>query len=495
MKDLTDLLGHLVASRSPEDQVRLLVHFFQGSPIRQRPALAILLGKLPPNRVSVPVLKRALFSRIREELFDVSKPEATDLSETLALLWPGGHKTFEGVSLETILRTTPKMKREEHLFALLDISNAATRDLIIRISTGRFRPPISLNTLKNAFHLLCGHSHWDLDEAIASSETNIEPLTQWLFEDGDKPQSKTASHFFSIPPIIGIEKETSANERCEAMPLPAGDIGEWVISGGSSFWYTLDGEATKDVPSFPALRGSPEATLLALKPSNAAIPPVLIDVIAQNGEDLRGHSWAQRRDRLDGLVEDLAPGTFSLSDRLKPQTLAECEVLLRQNHCRQILSINKKGRLQQGARGYKVLKPGPQSFQFVVLYVEGSLSRQGTFDGLVTLGSISPSNPQSNFPDLVPVGQAAITHLDPGGHKRLEAFIADHTLERFGPVRKLSTAPEARLCALVQVRDIKTAPRRKAGLVLVNPKLIKFLDEPLDDPLSALPELNAFAAH
>ncbi len=108
-----DLIHQLDMRTSAEDQKRFLAWWYarlspQALVSTLAPTLAILLGRPAGQKVTVPALKKALFNRVNRDLFEASKDAGTDLSETLALLWPGGADTFDPEALVIAVETKSK---------------------------------------------------------------------------------------------------------------------------------------------------------------------------------------------------------------------------------------------------------------------------------------------------------------------------------------------------------------------------------------------------
>jgi ATP-dependent DNA ligase len=71
---------------------------------------------------------------------------------------------------------------------------------------------------------------------------------------------------------------------------------------------------------------------------------------------------------------------------------------------------------------------------------------------------------------LVPAGKAALDACSVVAD-RIEGFVRDHTINRFGPVREVAHAREVGLVLGVVFDGLERTRRRKAGVILQNPRI------------------------
>ncbi len=74
---------------------------------------------------------------------------------------------------------------------------------------------------------------------------------------------------------------------------------------------------------------------------------------------------------------------------------------------------------------------------------------------------------------LAPIGQCEVSAAE---CEPIERFIADNTIARFGPVREVRHDREVALVAELAFMAIAETPRRKAGLSLRTPRLLRVID-------------------
>lgn len=118
----------------------------------------------------------------------------------------------------------------------------------------------------------------------------------------------------------------------------------------------------------------------------------------------------------------------------------------------------------------------------VLMYVERTNPRVKDSPLRVTFGLWSDDV-------LIPVGKL---DLDAGAIlDDIERYVAANTTARFGPVREVARTRTQSLVLEIAYDDIERAPRRKAGIVLVNPSIAQVLNEAPPDRAASLKTLVA----
>lgn len=486
-----DLIHQLEMRRNAADQRRFLAHWLKGLPPKiLAPCLGLLLGRPLGATVTVPALKTALFSRVNKDLFDASKEAGSDLSETLALLWPGGNEPLNVSDLVSALSTGSKAERLDALTALLDKSNALTRDLVMRVSTGRFKSPVSPDLLRSALAEVFKRPVADIEQNLANSVEILDPFSNWLFGAPFPETLAEQTGFLSLPTIQTCEPDaTGGADLCIA--LPSGDYAQLVSKPDGCHLYTLAGDRLEGPENYEEL--PPNTTLLIFLPKNPAAVPLLLDILMQGGKDLRNLPLKQRLVALEELARVGALSGFARTEVEPLPAATSLGAKFADPSIARLFVLHGAGTLDpsSGTLG-EVLRP-PHELYFKILYAEGTLSRQGTFAGVVTLGAPALTSKQSNSADLVAVGKASLHRLSQEDKSRLETFIAENTLERFGPVRKLAATEDTSLIARVTCRSVNQASRRKAGLVLTKANVMELFDNSAAHRVSTLDELASLA--
>lgn len=473
-----ELIHQLDMRRAPEDQCRLLRHWLGTSPDDDLSlALTVLLQRPIGPRLTIPALKKALFERINKDLFDASKEAGSDLSETLALLWPGGTAPFEIRNLSNALQMDASAGRLDAATSLLDGASALARDLIIRIAAGRFKSPLPPALIRAVLAETFDKPLGDVEQYLANSSRSLEPFTNWL-QGAPFPEALGIENgFVSIPAFH--ERDFSAltsDDPCIA--VPRGNCLELVTREDGWRFYTLGGDIEDKGESDLGL--PPGLSLLVFRAADTTRPLLILDLLVKDGQDQSGCRDAERSAILEDLIQDLSRQDFA---HARPR-------LASKNSPFEDPAIDRL--LIPGATWSEIARP-PFELHLIILYVEGPVSRKGHFSGDVTLGATTTSPGGSNMRELVPVGKAAASSLSPNDKAALESFIAANTLERFGPVRKLTATLETSLIVRATCRAVDPAKRRKAGLVLTGATLSKLVDNSLAVSVSTLDDLTVLA--
>lgn len=119
----------------------------------------------------------------------------------------------------------------------------------------------------------------------------------------------------------------------------------------------------------------------------------------------------------------------------------------------------------------------------ILLYAERTNARARTSPLRCTFGIW-------NGDTLAPIGRCEV---GPAEAEPIEHFIAEHTTARFGPVREVRHDREIALVAELAFAAITPTPRRKAGLTLRAPRLLRVLEGAAPSDAASLATLEARA--
>jgi len=135
-------------------------------------------------------------------------------------------------------------------------------------------------------------------------------------------------------------------------------------------------------------------------------------------------------------------------------------------------------------RSTATVKRNSQKIDAVLMYVERN-RRLRSSPTICTFGVW-------NGDTLVPVGKADLAP-DAAEAERLAAFVAEHTIARFGPVREVAHEPGKGLVLSVAFEGIERAARRKAGITLRSPRITKWRWKKKPSEAAALATLERHA--
>ncbi len=199
------------------------------------------------------------------------------------------------------------------------------------------------------------------------------------------------------------------------------------------------------------------------------VPAVFVayDVLEAEGADVRGEPMQARRDRLDALLSDRgATGTIRPSQLLAPADWGTAGALREEARDRgaeglmlkRVTSPYRVGRKRGDWWKWKV---DPFTMDVVLVYAQPGSGRRAMLHTDYTFAAWAGD-------DLTPVAKA-YSGLTDDEIVRLDRWIRAHTVERFGPVRRVH--PE-RVFELA-FEDIRESDRHKSGVAVRFPRILR----------------------
>jgi len=481
-------------------KLALLQRFFATEPDPDRGwALAALTGDLTFPAAKPALIRALVETRTDPILFRWSYDFVGDLAETASLIWPTPAAVTDPPTLAEIvetLRTQPKAALPTILAAWLDASNADVRYAILKLITGGLRAGVSARLAKTA---LAGHgaaiSADDIEEVWHGLTPPYESLFAWLDGRGPRPDPAGAPVF--RPPMLAHPLEPAdiaaldpADYTAEwkwdgiRVQLVAGPGGRRVFSRGAEdisasfpdilavldFDAVLDGELLvlrgTDVAPFADLqqrlnRKSASAKLQEQYPAWVR----LYDILFEGPEDLRPLPFADRRARLEAWHARHAPARMDLSETIRFTSIAELTGLRAGARDAGIEGLMLKRRdspyLPGRPRGkWWKWKRDPLTIDAVLMYAQRGHGKRSSFYSDYTFGLWREDG------ELVPVGKAYSGFTD-AELTRIDSWVRNHTVARFGPVREVSRG----LVLEIEFDAAQKSSRHKSGVALRFPRV------------------------
>ena len=203
------------------------------------------------------------------------------------------------------------------------------------------------------------------------------------------------------------------------------------------------------------------------------------DALEIGGEDLRGLSFSARRARLEDWHAGFGPPFSDLSEVLtfdsKEALKARWESTREEGIEGLMLKRKESPYLAGRPKGhwYK-WKRAALTADCVLLYAQKGAGKRSSFYSDYTFGCWSEKD---GAPVLVPVGKAYSGFTDEE-LARLDRFIRQNTVERFGPVR--SVAPK--LVLEIAFDGIQLSARHKSGIAMRFPRVSRIRwDKPAEE--------------
>ncbi len=465
-------------------------------------AIALLTGNRPKRVLSLSVLKdwAAEMAGIPLWLLEASAQTIGDLAETLALAVPPAkeERHFSLSHWISFVRQTGSLSHQAQQPAIQsawDQLGCEERFLLNKLLSGGFRLTVPQSILVSALATYSGLEETILAHRLANPWDPEEMAFSQLIQDGQPQEdlSKPYPFFLAFP----LEEDPEP-----ALGDPSGWIAEWkwdglrsqlIVRQGRLFIWSRSGELVTG--KFPELHAAPDflpdgtvldGEILPYKDGDVAPFSVLharlsrksltraliaeapvafmaFDLLEFGGKDLRALPLFQRRQQLEQFMAPIDPDSGLLVSESLPFPDWSALMLLRQqarNHaCNGIVLKRKTSAYQEGRRkgDWWKWKTEALTIHAVLIYVQQEQDRMGEQKMECTFAVWEDRR-------LAPIAKtgAGLTGKE---QEEIAAFVRQHTLERFGPVR--SVKPE--LVFEIAFEGIQLSARHKSGVLLRSP--------------------------
>lgn len=508
MRRLAALVAALEATPRAAGKAAALAAYLASAPETDRVwTLALLAGRRPRRVETAARLAEwaAAAAGLPDWLMAESLAVVGDLAETAALVLPPPASARDPglAAWMERLAALAAMDAAARRAAILDAWAGLDSDgrfLLNRLLTGGFRTGVGRGVMARALAQATGRAEATLAHALMGGWDPAR-TTYAALVAGDDGAALGPYPFGLARPL----------DRPVAALGAAGDwLAEWawdglriqiVARGGALALWSRDGELLTDrLPEFAPLAAAlapgsvidgevlawpgadptplPPAALAArlgrtrpTRQRRAAAPAVLraSDLLEAGGVDLRARPLEERRSRLAALLAGLpGGGPVQLSPELVFADWAA-------------LAVRLAGARAAGAGG-AILKRraapypadgrcgdwwrwplAPMTIDAVLVYAEAGQRRGASPEAACYTFAVHDGGA------LVPVARAR-EGLTDGEFARIAAWARENTLERFGPVRRLR--PE--LVFEIGFEGVDASPRHKAGLVLRQPRMLRW---------------------
>jgi DNA ligase-1 len=215
----------------------------------------------------------------------------------------------------------------------------------------------------------------------------------------------------------------------------------------------------------------------------------LYDMLFERGEDLRALPFIARRARLEAWHKTHAPRRTDLSGIIDFASVAELEALWAGARETGIEGLMLKRRDSPYIAGrpkghwYK-WKRAPLVIDAVLMYAQRGSGKRSSYYSDYTFGAWRDG--EAGEPELVPVGKSYFGFTDEE-LKELDAFVRNHTVDSFGPVRQV----EPKLVFEVAFDSVHRSTRHKSGVAMRFPRIHRIR---WDKPAQEADRLETLAA-
>jgi DNA ligase-1 len=520
MNRFAALLDRLTYEHGRNNKLRLMTDYFRHTPDPERGyALAALTGALSFPHAKGGLVRALIAERSDPVLFGLSYDYVGDLSETVALMWPAdpSQKPNAVPSLSEVVETLTTLGKAQlpgQLARWLDALDETGRWALLKLVTGALRIGVSARLAKTAAAQLGGKDVTEIELVWAGLSPPYSELFAWLEGRAGLPAGRDIAPF--RPAMLAHAIEISDMEKLEAKDFVAewkwdgirvqaaagtGIRGERVarlysrtgedisrsfpdLTQALRFDGAIDGEllivCEGRVQSFNVLqqrlnRKAVNARLLAEFPAHLRA----YDLLFENGQDLRGMSFAERRARLETLIASLNDPRVDISP-LVPFATWEDLAAARADPASAgagfdadavegvMIKRRDSAYLPGRPKGpWWKWKRDPFTVDAVLMYAQRGHGKRSSYYSDYTFGVWTTG---AGGEDLVPVGKAYFGFTDEELMK-IDRFVRRHTIERFGPVREVAHDGETGLVLEIAFEGLQRSTRHKSGLAMRFPRI------------------------
>jgi DNA ligase-1 len=524
MRRFALLFAALDATTKTSAKTAALTAYFRDAPEEDRLwTIALLSGRRPRRAVTATELREwaAEAAGLPLWLFEEAYPVVGDLAETIALILPPpqGESTLTlsgHLRNLTALTGRPAPERRAAILAAWDGLGPGERFLFNKLITGGFRMGVSQGLMTRALAQATGLPETALAHRLMGNWSPATTTWAALIGAGDPQDDSTRPYPFALASPL------------EAAPETLGDPAEWLAEwkwdgirgqlihrpGAFALWSRGEELITDRFPEVAALtdflppgtvidaevvawggqrplpfadlqkrigRKTVPARLLAEAPARL----LAYDLLEDAGEDIRAAPLAHRRRRLEEIVRTLPPALpLGLSPAL-PLTdwhaLAETRGTARAEAAEGVMLKRLTSAYHLGRRrgDWWKWKLDPFTVDAVMIYAQAGHGRRATLFTDFTF-ALRDGN------DLVPFTKA-YSGLTDEEFRKITDWVRRHTLERFGPVRRVP--PE--LVFEIAFEGIQASPRHRSGIALRFPRMARWRHDKKVADIDTLATLRA----
>ena len=523
MKAFAELLDRLAFEPGRNNKIRLIKAYFEATadPVRGY-ALAALTDSLVFADAKPAMLHALVAERTDPVLFRMSYHYVGDLSETVALIWPARPSESPAPTLPevvAILSSTGKLALPRVIAGWLDSLDEIGRWALLKLITGSLRIGVSARLAKTAVAALGPHAPDDIEEVWHGLKPPYVELFAYATGHGPKPDTidptpfrtpmlahaiDEAKDFAGLAPadfsaewkwdgirvqaVTGFERDGRPAARLYSRSGDdiSGSFPDLLESLGSGRWgnSALDGELLVviegRVQPFSSLQQRLNRKVVSSK--TIAQYPIHLrayDILLMDGEDLRVLPFAERRLQLEAFVARLADPRVDLSQVVPFATWEDLASARRDpaahgaGHDAEAiegLMLKRRDSLYVPGRPkgpwYK-WKRQPFNIDAVMMYAQRGHGKRSSFYSDYTFG-VWMGGPDGEV--LVPVGKAYSGFTDQELSK-LDRFVRNNTVARFGPVREVVHTRDKGLVLEVLFEGLNRSTRHKSGVAMRFPRI------------------------
>lgn len=528
MKRFAALFAALDGTSRTSERTSALTTYLREAPDEDRLwCVALLSGRRPRRAASATELRRwaAEAAGLPDWLFEEAYAVAGDLAETITLVLPAPRAPRDAGLAEWIgmlsgLAGQPPEARRTALLAAWDALEGAERMLLTKLITGGFRMGVSRGLMTRALALASAQDEATIAHRLMGDWSPATTTWAGLTAPGMHPGA-------AQPYPFALASALEAGP--EALGRPEEWLAEWKWDGirgqilcrpaAFALWSRGEELMTDRFPEFaPLARALPPGTVLdgevvawdaaADRPlpfaalqtriGRKTVPKAVLsrsparflayDLLEEAGRDLRALPLSARRAQLEALLDTLPPGLpLSASVTLPFADWAALTALRAEARARQAEGLMLKRLASPYFTGRRrgdwwKWKLDPYTVDAVMIYAQAGHGRRANLFTDFTFAVRDGAT-------LVPFAKA-YSGLTDTEFREITAWVKRHTLERFGPVRRVP--PD--LVFEIAFEGIQPSPRHKAGIALRFPRMLRWRRDKPATEIDTLDSLRALLA-
>src|SRR5215471_16636869 len=516
MRAFARLLDRLSFTPGRNAKLVLVRDFLKETPDPDRGwALAALTGQLAFEAAKPAAIRKAVEARVDPILFGWSYDFVGDLAETVALVWPetpGANREPELNEVVDALRLAGRGDAQRLIEGWLDALDADGRWALLKLLTGGMRVGLSARLAKQAAADMAKLNGLDVDVGEIEEIWHVlrspyEDLFAWLEGRSEKPSPDAHGRFRPVMLAHALD------EAADLAKLdPADYAAEWKWDGirvqavneaGERRLWSRTGEdispAFPDVVAALNFEGVIDGELLVLRDGRvapfgdlqqrlnrktidaktmAAFPAGIraYDLLLDGQEDLRQLPFRERRARLEAFIARIGSSRIDLSplqpfDAWDPLAALRVSPPAGDPQCAEGIMLKRWDSIYEAGRPkgpWFKWKRDPHLIDAVLMYAQRGHGKRSGYYSDYTFGVWRED--ANGDRALTPVGKAYFGFTDEE-LKKIDKFVRDNTIERFGPVRVVRADRDFGLVLEVAFEGLQRSTRHKSGVAMRFPRI------------------------
>ncbi|MEM1319620.1 MAG: ATP-dependent DNA ligase [Bacteroidota bacterium] len=524
MRRFAQLITQLDQTTKTNAKVDALTQYFHEAEDQDRLWTIALLSHRRPRRTVVTSLLRqwaAEQAQLPTWLFEESYHIVGDLAETIALLLPqaqqhSSHSLSHWIEYIIDLKDAEEEQKRQSILQAWASLDARERFIFNKLITGGFRIGVSQKLMTRALARFSKIEENLLTHRLMGNWTPQDTTFEELVFSENPLDDISRPYPFYLAYALDVEMETLGPPAdWQAERKWDGIRGQLIVRGGELFVWSRGEELVTDkFPEYaPLAQLLPDGTVLdgEILPFKEGRPlpfnllqtrigrkkvtkkvmekaPVTLmayDLLEYEGRDLREEPMQERRRLLEKLVAERDTGGIlilsPLVDFSSWEELDQIRQQARQQDCEGIMLKRRSSIYQAGRRrgDWWKWKVDPLMIDAVMIYAQRGHGRRANLYTDYTFAVWDGER-------LVPFTKA-YSGLTDAEIRRVDHYVKQNTIERFGPVR--SVKPQ--LVFEIAFEGINASTRHKSGVALRFPRINRWREDKPKEEANTLADLKA----